>query len=297
MLASTRRVMGELTAENEQTFTSSSAFASHNSFRISSTSHRRTAQKPAVHTDSHLKHSYSFVYLFLLGVREDRRGLTTDLDDVFFGAAFLDEAFLAGAFLAGAALAGAAAFLEEDFFAGLLAFLAGAGAASIALVVGLRSRFGRAEPLADFDEKMDATIKSTCTTMPRARIPTVTPAMSASGESILVSAFLAAALAAVLTAMIVFFFVSGCIRCLFEMDEFCARRKTKPTRARADASRLHTYSNRDASAPSRASSHRTFPSVSYVCFLSLTITPSIIKDEMNQKIRYPDSRGWLVVTP
>lgn len=205
MLASTRRVMGELTAENEQTFTSSSAFASHNSFRISSPSHRRTAQKPAVHTDSHLKHSYSFVYLFLLGVREDRRGLTTDLDDVFFGAAFLDEAFLAGAFLAGAFLAGAAAFLDEDFFAGLLAFLAGAGAASIALVVGLRSRFGRVEPLVDLDEKMDATIKSTCTTMPRARIPTVTPAMSASGESILVSAFLAAALAAVLTAMIVFF--------------------------------------------------------------------------------------------
>jgi len=294
MLASTRRVMGELTAENEQTFTSSSAFASHNSFRISSPSHRRTAQKPAVHTDSHLKHSYSFVYLFLLGVREDRRGLTTDLDDVFFGAAFLDEAFLAGAFLAGAFLAGAAAFLEEDFFAGLLAFLAGAGAASIALVVGLRSRFGRVEPLVDLDEKMDATIKSTCTTMPRARIPTVTPAMSASGESILVSAFLAAALAAVLTAMIVFLFL--CIQCLFEMDEFCARRKTE-ARARADASRSHTYSNRDASAPSRASSHRTFPSVSYICFLSLTFAPSSKIKSENQIPRLARSGGWLVVTP
>lgn len=206
-----------------------------------------------MHTDSHLKHSYPFVYLFLLGVREDRRGLTTDLDDVFFGAAFLDEAFLAGAFLAGAALAGAAAFLDEDFFAGLLAFLAGAGAASIALVVGLRSRFGRAEPLADLDEKMDATIKSTCTTMPRARIPTVTPAMSASGESILVSAFLAAALAAVLTAMIVFLFL--CIRCLsFEMDEFCARRSKTKARAR----RGRVPCNRDASTPSHASSHRVF---------------------------------------
>lgn len=123
------------------------------------------------------------------------------MDEDFFAgvrlaADFLDEDFFAGAaFLAGDGLVGVA-FLEDAFFAGA-AFLAAraAGAASSAFGVGLRSRFGRS-PAALLPVNKDATISNTCTTIPSARIPTVTPATSASGESIFVSAFFAATLAA-----------------------------------------------------------------------------------------------------
>lgn len=139
--------------------------------------------------------------VFLVGVRDDRRGLARPLDEDFFAgvrlaADFLDEDFFAGAaFLAGDGLVGVA-FLEDAFFAGA-AFLAAraAGAASSAFGVGLRSRFGRS-PAALLPVNKDATISITCTTIPSARIPTVTPATSASGESIFVSAFFAATLAA-----------------------------------------------------------------------------------------------------
>ena len=107
-----------------------------------------------------------------------------DLDGVFFGAdAFLDAAFF-----------GVDAFLEadDDFLAGAALFGA-AGAASSALAEGLRSRLLGAAPL--FDENKLATINKICKTIPRARIPTVTPATSASGESIFNNAFLAVALA------------------------------------------------------------------------------------------------------
>ena len=104
-----------------------------------------------------------------------------DLDGVFFGAdAFFDAAFF-----------GVDAFLEEDFFTGAALFGA-AGAASSAFIEGLRSRLLGA---AVFDENKLATINKICTTIPRARIPTVTPATSASGESIFNNAFLAVALA------------------------------------------------------------------------------------------------------
>ena len=117
--------------------------------------------------------------VFLVGVRDDRRGLARPLDEDFFAGVRL-----------------AADFLDEDFFAGA-AFLAAraAGAASSAFGVGLRSRFGRS-PAALLPVNKDATISNTCTTIPSARIPTVTPATSASGESIFVSAFFAATLAA-----------------------------------------------------------------------------------------------------
>ena len=139
--------------------------------------------------------------VFLVGVRDDRRGLARPLDEDFFAgvrlaADFLDEDFFAGAaFLAGDGLVGVV-FLEDAFFAGA-AFLAAraAGAASSAFGVGLRSRFGRS-PAALLPVNKDATISNTCTTIPSARIPTVTPATSASGESIFVSAFFAATLAA-----------------------------------------------------------------------------------------------------
>ena len=139
-------------------------------------------------------------------------------EDFFAGAFFgLEEVFLAGAALAGAALAGAAlagaALLELDvFLAGAAFFALGAGAASSALVVGFRSRFGRSLLAALLLENNDATISNTCTTIPSASTPTVTPAMSASGESIFVSAFLAAALAANFAA----FMRSNCARAFRE---------------------------------------------------------------------------------
>jgi len=148
-----------------------------------------------------------------VGVRDDRLGLARPLDEDFFAgvrlaAGFLDEDFFAGAAFAtaaaltgDAALTGAAgfagaAFFDDAFFAGArLDAARAAGAASSAFAVGLRSRFGRS-PAALLPVNKDATISSTCTTIPSARIPTVTPATSASGESIFVSAFFAATLAA-----------------------------------------------------------------------------------------------------
>jgi len=131
-----------------------------------------------------------------VGVRDERRGLAMPLEEVFLaGARFaLEDVFFAGAaFLAGALAGAGDAFLDEDFFVGArLVARVGAGAASSALVVGLRSRFGL-PPAELLPDKSDATISNTCTTMPSARIPTVTPATSAIGESIFVSACLAAA--------------------------------------------------------------------------------------------------------
>lgn len=101
--------------------------------------------------------------------------------DAFFGAGSVGEVVFA--------VGTAAVFAGADFGVGAALFGA-AGADSSALADGLRSRLDGASAL--FDEKKLATMSKICTTIPRARIPTVTPATSASGESIFNSAFLAA---------------------------------------------------------------------------------------------------------
>lgn len=140
-------------------------------------------------------------WVFLVGVRDDRRGFARFLDEDFFVGVclvvdFLDEDFFVGVvFLVGDGLVGVV-FLEDVFFVGVV-FLAArvVGAVSSVFGVGLRLRFGCLFVVFLFVNK-DVMISNICMMILSVRILMVMFVMSVSGEFIFVSVFFAAILAA-----------------------------------------------------------------------------------------------------